>query len=441
MPWQRFVADVGCELDERGNPAYGEVIVTVPRQSGKTSLFTAWQIDRCLNWGSEPQQGGLRAQRSAFTAQTGGDARDKWLDELFPLIKASPLIRAVRQMNRANGNEAIYWRTGSIIRLLSTATSSGHSKTLDQAVLDEIWHDTDDRREQGLRPAMITRSDAQLLVCSTAGTQASSVLNHKRQVGRAAVEDDSGSGVAYFEWSAPDDWDPSDESTYVEFMPALCPDPPCRCDPDAYWHHTIGSIERIRSERLAMKSLEFVRAYGNRTTSAVDSVIPLDRWAAACDADVSPSGMLRFAVDVSEDRQHAAICAAGGGVIELVEHRSDGTGWLAARCNELSRKHGAAVAIDASGPAAVLADQLERVELISASDALAACGRIYDAIIDGHVKFRAHPDLDSAVNGLARRQNGDRWGWSRKASSVDIAPFMAATLAFAARTPASLVTF
>src|ERR1043166_6947186 len=60
MPWQAYVADVGCEIDSAtGLPAYREVVVTVPRQSGKTTLFLSWQIDRCLNWG--------RPQRSAFT--------------------------------------------------------------------------------------------------------------------------------------------------------------------------------------------------------------------------------------------------------------------------------------------------------------------------------------------------------------------------------------
>src|SRR6266581_1891091 len=175
MPWQRDIADVGCEIDrETGLPAYREVIVTVPRQSGKTTLYLTWQINRCTSprW--------AQPQRSAFTAQSGKDARDKWLDELFPLIrrsrKLSPLVRRIYE---GMGNEYISFRNGSLIRLLSTSSSSGHSKTLHQAVLDEIWHDTDGRREQGLRPAMLTVRDAQVLVCSTAGNAASVVLERK----------------------------------------------------------------------------------------------------------------------------------------------------------------------------------------------------------------------------------------------------------------------
>ena len=40
MPWQRHVADIAYELDEdTGRLAYREVRLTVPRQSGKTTLM------------------------------------------------------------------------------------------------------------------------------------------------------------------------------------------------------------------------------------------------------------------------------------------------------------------------------------------------------------------------------------------------------------------
>jgi hypothetical protein len=431
MPWQRYVADVGCELDPAtGLPAYREIIVTVPRQSGKTELFLSWQIDRSLNWG--------RAQRSVFTAQSGKDARDKWVDELFPLIRSSELSKLVRQINEGKGDESITWKKPrSRIRLLSTSTSSGHAKTLDQAVIDELWHDEDDRREQGLRPAMVTRPDAQLLVCSTAGTRASVVLNSKRRTGRTATQDDSGFGVAYFEWSAPDNWDPANEESWFAFMPALCPDPPCRCGEG--WRHTI-SLEVIRSERAAMKPEEFLRAYGNRTTQTEDELIPVDRWQMVSDPQASPQGQVRFALDVSEDRSSASIAACAGDVVELIDHHQ-GTFWVATRCNSLVAKHGAKIRLDGSGPAGSFASAIDAVDELAGREALEADGQMYDAIMDGSVKFRAHPDFDAAVAGVSKKQSGDLWGFSRRSSSADITPLKAASLAFAASEPAMLVTF
>src|SRR5258708_4719476 len=172
MPHQRDIAAVGCEIDGRtGLPAYRRVIVTVPRQTGKTTLFLTWQIHRCTapRW--------RHPQRSAFTAQSGKDARDKWMDELFPLIRRSRALKPlVGRIYEGMGNEYIRFTNGSLIRLLSTSASSGHSKTLHQAVQDEISHDTGNPRDQALGPAMITVEDAQTLVCSTAGAAAAGVL-------------------------------------------------------------------------------------------------------------------------------------------------------------------------------------------------------------------------------------------------------------------------
>jgi hypothetical protein len=414
MPWQRYVADVGCELDpETGLPAYREVMVTVPRQSGKTTLFLSWQLDRCLNWG--------RPQRSVFTAQTGKDARDKWVDELFPLVEHSKLAPLVRgKANVGMGNESVTFKTGSRIRLLSTSASSGHSKTLHQAVLDEIWHDEDDRREQGLRPALITVPDAQLLVCSTAGTQASTVMNRKVQAGRLAVAEDSGLGVAYFEWSAPDDWDPTDEESWWEFMPAL--------------GHTIGP-EQIRPELQSLPRAEFIRAYGNRPTGGADLVIPSEVWRRVCDPVAKPSDPVRFGLDVSQDRSSSAIVAYGANHhVELVEHRP-GTGWVAARANELTAEHKSTIALDFGGPAGVLADSLERCKRLQGRDVVQACGAMYDAIVEATVTFRTDPALDSAVDGVVKKPVGDQWVWSRKASMSDVTPLMAATIARGSQPP------
>jgi phage terminase large subunit-like protein len=44
MPWQQLVADVGWELAEDGRPAYREVVLTIPRQNGKTTLVMAWSL-------------------------------------------------------------------------------------------------------------------------------------------------------------------------------------------------------------------------------------------------------------------------------------------------------------------------------------------------------------------------------------------------------------
>ena len=97
MAWQRQIADVGLELlDDNITPAYREIVITVPRQSGKTSLLLAWEVHRAIAWGS--------AQTIAYTAQTGFDARRKLMDDQVPSLQNSTLAPAVRRIYTANGN-------------------------------------------------------------------------------------------------------------------------------------------------------------------------------------------------------------------------------------------------------------------------------------------------------------------------------------------------
>src|SRR6266702_3292425 len=321
MPHQREIAMVGGEIDRRtGLPAYRTVIVTVTRQTGKTTLYVSWKIHQCTapRW--------EHPQRSAFTAQSGKDARDKWIDELFPLIRKSRVLRPGAGLTDricvGMGNEYIAFTNGSLIRLLSTSESSGHSKTLHQAVQDEIWHDTDNRRAQALGPAMITVADAQTLICSTAGTAASVILDRYMELGRAAAQADTGHGTAYFEFSAPDGWDPADEESYFGFMPALCPDPPCRCG-DGAWRHTI-TMDAIRSERASMEAAEFARAYGNIPDLSGQKMdrADLSGWADRADPGSQIAGTVALAFAVAPDASPwpGTVAIAVGG------RRADGRG-------------------------------------------------------------------------------------------------------------------
>ncbi|NBX13222.1 MAG: hypothetical protein EBR06_05305 [Acidimicrobiia bacterium] len=179
MPWQQSVVDVFGEQIE-GRPAYRELVLTVPRQSGKTTLILAVMLHRALYYG--------RPQRIAYTAQTGHDARQKLLDDFVPILERSPFASLVERVYRANGDEAVIFTNGSRIEVLRNSISSGHGRTLDLAIIDEAFADEDDVREQALLPTMATKKDAQILIVSTAGTERSLYLKRKVDQGRAAVD-------------------------------------------------------------------------------------------------------------------------------------------------------------------------------------------------------------------------------------------------------------
>jgi hypothetical protein len=456
MPWQNDVAAVGGEIDRvTGLPAYRQVIITVPRQQGKTTLCLSWQLHRCTapRW--------AQPQRSAFTAQSGKDARDKWLDEIFPLMRASKLFRPrgplVTRLFEGMGNEGVRFRNGSLIRLLSTATSTGHSKSIHQAVLDELWHDSDSRREQGLRPAMITIPDAQLLVVSTQGTDASVVLDRKVAAGRAAAQADTGYGIAYFEFSAPDGWDPEDEASYFTFMPALCPDPPCRCG-GGKWRHTV-TLDAIRSERedSSMTAAEFARAYGNipDRSGRVTDLADMSNWADCADPGSRVADPVALGFSVAPGGSSAAVAVGGRradglGHGEVVEHRP-GTAWLVGRLCELAdRWKPCATVMNPAGAARAFEKELIergfvvtsagkdpppgqwRLHMTGMGEYAAACGALQADVAAARWRWlgrAAQESLDDAVAVARTRLLADAWAWSWRNSKGDIGPLEAVTLA------------
>lgn len=412
MPWQQLVADVGTEYDEEtGLPFWREIVVAVPRQSGKTSLVLAFELERAIRRAT--------VQRIAYTAQTGWDARRKLIDDQAPMVMGSPLKAAVSRILRGSGNESIIFKNGSRIDVLASSDSAGHGRTIDLAVIDEAFSDTDDRREQALLPAMATRPAAQLLVVSTMGTEASVFLNRKIAAGRASIEDDLDSGIAYFEWSASEDADIDDPATWWGCMPAL--------------GHTITE-QVVRHARQTMSEGDFRRAYLNQKTISDERVIPADMWNAVCSDKVKPDGALRFGLALATDRSSAAVAVADdSGQGELVEFR-EGVSWVVDRVVELCQKWSADLVLDSYGPEGSLADEIEargvRVQRLSGRDVARACGLFFDAVADGRVRVRRSDVLDSAMAGARKRPAGDAWVWARRDGGADVSPIVALTLAF-----------
>lgn len=418
MPWQRLVADVGGELVEDPDtglliPAYRSVSLTVPRQSGKTTLILSWMVQRCLGWVED-----WGPQRVVYSAQTGNDARKKLVEDQAPMLIGKKKTLGVYRLRRGMGNEGVDFANGSMIGLLASSEDSGHGKTVDLGVKDELFADIDDRREQSLVPAMATRRAGQVLACSTAGTDTSMALNRVVEAGRSAVEAGERTGIAYFEWSAADDDDPDDPAVWRRVMPAL--------------GITITE-DVVRHARKTMPDGEFRRAFLNMPTKADDRVIPAPVWAAVCNPSVAPGAPLIFGCDVNPERSATAIVAADpSGRAELIEHRP-GTGWVVEWLVERCQRWRAPVALDPTGPVGSLVGELERrgvrIVACSGADMQRACGLLFDAVGDRTVMVRTDPRLEAAVAGARRQRRGDAWVWARRDGSVDVSPLVAMTVA------------
>jgi hypothetical protein len=431
MPWQQLVADVGGELirdDETGFwvPAYPEVFITVPRQNGKTTLLLAWELDRAFLW--ESFDG--RAQSIAYTAQSGSEARKKFRKDQVPLLKQSPFWQGIAATRFAADDMGIEFKNGATLTVWNNAEDSGHGSIVDLGVIDEVFADADDRREQAFIPAMATRHDRQKLITSTAGTEKSTVFNRKQAVGRASVDSGKREGTAYFEWAADPKADPENPETWRSCMPALG---------FTITERTVRSaLEEMRKENGDLA--EFSRAWLNiPTNSAGLRVIPFDVWERIHRYAEQPAPKV-FAVDINPERSWGSIAMADDSSSELVDHKP-GVGWLHDRLLELWDRYHAPIAVDATGPAGTLIEGLQtaKVQLIKyeARQYVYACQAFYDRCMAETIRLwdgSGTRGLEQAAAGATQRTVGDGWAWARRNESSVISPLVALTLAVDAAT-------
>ena len=410
MPWQRYVADVALEVGTDGRLVYRDCTLTVPRQQGKSYLVLVLMLTRAL---LSPRSG------IAYTAQSGLEARKKLLDDWRPMVTGSVLSSQVVAY-MAPGRESLTLSNGSQIQLIASTAKAGHGRVLDLALLDEAFAYADARTEQALRPAMMTRPDPQLWVVSTAGTpDASPYLLERVQQGRQAVEAGVTEGLAFFEWSAPDDADPLDAQTWRACMPAL--------------GHTVTE-DAVRSAAQSMSRHQFERAYLNRWTSSLgDPVVTLEKWAALAAPDAPRPTSVILAADIAPRSKAASIAAAGirdGALhVSILEH-GPGTDWVALRLAQLQQQLGAEAVVDPRACAAIM-PEIDHLKLatVDANEMAAGCAFFVDLIERGRLRHRGEAELTKALDGAVMRPHGDQWSWNRRSSAVNLSPLCAATLA------------
>lgn len=421
MPWQQHVADIAFEIDPAtGRLHYSTIIITVPRQQGKTSLILPVTVHRAIGFGSR--------QVITYTAQTGVEARDKWQDDWLPVLEASRFKSWFRS-RLTNGHEAILWGARghrSIQNLMATTKKAGHGKVRDVGVIDEAFSQIDGRIEQAMSPSMITRPSAQLWIPSTQGDAESFYFSAKCDLGRRIVEEgDPSSTIAYFEWSAPPEMDRTDPRTWRVAMPAL--------------GHTITE-QAVRSKRdeLADNVPEFDRAYLNiRNINKASSVFPEGSWSATMDRSSQITGKLAFSLAVAPDSAAAAIGVAGyraDGLVhyEVVDYRP-GTDWLVDRAAQVTGLRGRTIAVPkAPAPASQFIPALRRAGLtvreIGGSEYATACQALYTSFAEKQARHIDQPSLNAAGEGAFRKPTGDGWVWDPR-STVDICPLIAITVA------------
>jgi hypothetical protein len=430
-PWQQYVLRRGMGEDLDGSWSAFEVAVNVPRQNGKGGIIEARELWGLFIGGEQ------LILHSAHEFKTAKNA----FKRIERLIRGCPdLHKRVKAYRYTVGEESIELHSGQVLRFIARSKGSGRGFTGDCNILDEDMILGDEAMD-ALLPTMAAVANPQIWYLGSAGIGAPSVqLGRLRRRALAAVEaGDPDPSLAYFEWSA---------DLHVDECPTGCTDHDDAASDESVLkaNPAVGfrlTLEKVRNERLTLSPAGYARerlGVGDYPSDSADTwqVIGEDAWRALAAAESEPSDPVAFAIDMTPERSHAAICVAGewrGGThVEVVDHRP-GTGWILDRAAELHEKwRPRCWVVDGGGPAgSLIADLEERlgVEVVQpkAREVAASCGQFYDAVSEQTLSHLDQAPLASALAGAQKRPLGDAWAWARRLVSVDISPLVAVTLA------------
>lgn len=435
MPWQRRAVDVALEVDPAtGRYWYGIVVVSVPRQSGKTTLLSDVADHRCLT---------TKRGRAWITMQTGKDAADWMRDEHFAGLDAGRSVFGVPDTSscryklslRAGGIGVAWPSTGSTFRAFPPTRKGLHSKQGDLVVVDEAWvFDAEQGAElrQAIRPTMATRKGAQLWIVSTMGDDASDYLQHYIDLALDSLDVD-GTRVCFIDYGIPDDADPDDFATILEHHPA--------------YGHTIDleALEAARDE-FAGDPAGWARAYGNRSTTTRRAVIDPTTWSDAGKPEPDVPALVGLGLDVTPRGDRYALARSwidddGRRWRQLVD-AGPVSGHTAANVVDWWLEHaGAQLVYERTSYGALdlvdaIGRELRRRRLrqepvgLDAGAYASACTELLRGLTARTECHANQPELDAAIGNLATRNLGDgAIGWARRTSSGSIAEAVAATIA------------
>lgn len=420
MPHQQYIADVATEMNPPGARLkwrYQRVIISLPRQTGKTTLLRPIFLDRML---SRP---GVEAY---MTAQMGKDATKRW-NALVGDFESSPLIKSFINVRRSQGSERCLFPNRSFVSPFAPGKESLHGDSPPLVSVDEGWAFSQiegDDLMRAIRPAQQTVTDRQLFIISAAGDAKSEWWNELMEAGRASV-DDPQSRTAFFDWSADPDLDPYDPATW-EFHPGL--------------DGLITIADLAEEAKPANNShADFLRGFLNRSTKTGDrTVLDLDAWDTLAAEQATPDPeRVAFAYDVAIDRTSASVWAAwrdDDGLLQLrlVETR-EGAGWVTEYVKGLADLPHGVIAADDGGPTRAVTDELRRagldIETLTGKDYSTAWIALKGAVTEDTLRHDGDPVLRTAIEVAVEKRTGDSVAPSRRDSLGPIDPLVSATVA------------
>lgn len=422
MPWQQLAADVALERNPDGSYHYPIVVITVPRQSGKTTLLRAIAVQKMMSH---------RRREIYFTAQTGKDATARWR-QLVEKIESNRTASSLFDVRLSAGSPWImHKRTRSKFMPFAPGGDSLHGYTPHDVMIDEAFslNELEARVLMGaVRPAQSTIKTRQLYIVSTKGTAESVFLHDWIERGRAGEP-----GVALIEYGAAPGVDAYNPDEWWKFHPGLG------------MATTEGGLteEYLREEAATLPRSEFERGYANRQTVTATHLVAQETWDPLASTDkVGAGDAVAITYDVAHDLTSATIVlnwvtrsGKYDGVLNsrILEHHV-GVDWLADAVERLREQlKPSLVGADDGGAARGVTAELRRrgvdVTTTGASELATAFGRWMIRLRTGRFAHDGREEFWRAVAGLTTRPMGDAVAPSRRHSIGDIGPAVCSMVA------------
>ncbi|RKT33667.1 terminase family protein [Microbacterium sp. AG1240] len=436
--WQHGVGSIalGKRKDGKYAATVGGVVLSIPRQVGKTFLIGMMIIALCVLFPKLTVLWTAHRTRTAtmtFTTMQGMVRRKK--------IRVHLAADRSDGIRTSNGEQEIRFKNGSVI--MFGARENGFGRGFD-AVDVEVFDEGQILSEKALEdmvPATNASRQASGALLFFMGTPPRPVDSGEEFTNRRAKALGKkaghkvrrvGGNMVYVEFSADGDADPDDQDQWRKANPSF----PGRTP--------VESMERMR-EQLTDDDSFRREALGIWDASGTPEVIDGDSWARVLDPASMAIDRLTLAIDVAPDRSIASVSLAGQRAdglwhVELGEQRKN-VEWLSPWVTSLAEKNRLhAVVVDVmSGLVEVRkgrnyligTDVVVTLAAAEGRDMAIASGQFFDAVMESSPKLR-HPDqpqLNVALSVARKRPLAGAWAWNRKDATSDITPIVAATLA------------
>lgn len=417
--------------DAEGGALYQTVVVQMPRRSSKTTGMFATLVGRAM---LQPGFKAVVTAQSGTVASSllleigntlevngfGGYKRSAWDDDENPGDGTMRLLRN-------GGRERIEFANQSRLWVVPPNATAVRGSAADVIYIDEAGEFEGERGEEFINavlPLLDTRGPrAQIWVSGTPGKVRSGMFWDMLQKAYAG-DDDMLGGIDY---SMSDHDDPEDPETWL------------RCHPGIGTLTTMRIIERRFKD---MPLPQFQREYlGSFPVDGTTSAIDMEAFNNGEREPTPLPSKYAWAFDVAPDGSSAAVVAAwrddqGDAWVEIMAHRP-GTDWLGRFIQGVAKSgQRQAITYDRIGSNLEPSARLDLMKPKVRSDGLHYTKGIVPAqqsfvreIDEGRMRHTGQPGLTWALEGAVWRQSEGFRVFGRKASTADITPAVAASMA------------